>query len=78
MRYWLAGRPQELRWRSIGVCALRRTDATDIEPVVTEVVVIAAELTIATTVVQVVTTLVTAGSSEPPVPVPGIDERPLW
>ena len=56
--------------------ALRRTDAADEDPVVTSVVAIAEELPIATIVGQVVTIRGIAGSSRPPVPVPGTDERP--
>ena len=56
--------------------ALRRTDATDIEPEETAVAGTAVELTIATTVEQVVTIRGIAGSSRPPEPVLGIVERP--
>ena len=61
----------------MGVCALRRTDATDIVPDVTVVVATADERIIATAVAQVVPIRGTAGSSRPPVPVPGTVERPI-
>ena len=56
---------------------LRRPHAADEVPVVTIVVVIAVELTIATIVVQVVTIRGIVGRSGPPVAVPGIVERAI-